>query len=102
MGIPGLFLFLFILLLSFDYIFLIIYFNFSFFKATSAPSERIFSSASDILTSDRAHLASETVQALMCLKHWYHSGIIDYINYIFHSILKYIKNMRLKYNKFII
>ena len=70
-------LFLFILLLSFDYIFLIIYFNFSFFKATSAPSERIFSSASDILTSDRARLAPETVQALMCLKHWYHSGIID-------------------------
>jgi hAT family C-terminal dimerisation region len=40
------------------------YFNLSLFKATSAPSERIFSSASDILTSDRACLAPETVQAL--------------------------------------
>ena len=70
------FLFLFILL-PFDYIFLINYFNLFLFKATSTPSERIFSSASDILTSDRARLAPETVQALMCLKHWYHSGIID-------------------------
>src|SRR6266487_1497974 len=87
MGIPGLFLFLFILLLSFDYIFLINYFNFSFFKATSAPSERIFSNASDILTSDRARLAPETVQALMC------KTLVSfryYINYIFRLILKYI------------
>lgn len=66
------FLFLIILLLSFDYLTILI-----FFKATSAPSERMFSSASDILTSDRARLAPETVQALMCLKHWYHSGIIN-------------------------
>lgn len=78
MGIPGLF-FYFYLFYCYHLIiyFLIIYFNFSLFKATSAPSERIFSSASDILTSDRARLAPETVQALMCLKHWYHSGIID-------------------------
>ena len=74
MEIPGLF---FIFIYFIDYNFLIIYFNFLFFKATSAPSERIFSSASDILTSDRTRLAPETVQALMCLKHWYHSGIID-------------------------
>ena len=75
-GIPGVF-FIFIYFISIWLYFLINYFNLSLFKATSTPSERIFSSASDILTSDRARLAPETVQALMCLKHWYRSGIID-------------------------
>ena len=76
MGIPGVF-FIFIYFISIWLYFLINYFNLSLFKATSTPSERIFSSASDILTSDRARLAPETVQALMYLKHWYYSGIID-------------------------
>jgi hypothetical protein len=45
--------------------------------ATSAPAERIFSSAADIITQDRASLAAGTVRAIICLKHWYRSGIID-------------------------
>lgn len=45
--------------------------------ATSAPAERIFSSAADIITQDRASLAASTVRAIICLKHWYRSGIID-------------------------
>jgi hypothetical protein len=45
--------------------------------ATSAPAERIFSSAADVITYDRASLAPETVRAVMCLKHWYKSGFLD-------------------------
>ena len=45
--------------------------------ATSAPAERIFSSAADIITQDRASLAADTIRAIICLKHWYRSGIID-------------------------
>ncbi|GBC48644.2 zinc finger BED domain-containing protein RICESLEEPER 2-like [Rhizophagus irregularis DAOM 181602=DAOM 197198] len=45
--------------------------------ATSVPSERVFSSAADVVTSDRARLAPETIRAIMCLKHWYRSGILD-------------------------
>jgi hypothetical protein len=44
--------------------------------ATSAPAERIFSSAADVVTPDRACLAADTIQAVMCLKHWYHSDIL--------------------------
>ncbi|CAB5217378.1 unnamed protein product [Rhizophagus irregularis] len=44
--------------------------------ATSAPSERIFSSAADVITYDRASLAPETVRSVMCLKHWYRSGLL--------------------------
>ncbi|CAB4384487.1 unnamed protein product [Rhizophagus irregularis] len=44
--------------------------------ATSAPSERIFSSATDVITYDRASLAPETVCSVMCLKHWYRSGLL--------------------------
>ncbi|GES93085.1 zinc finger BED domain-containing protein RICESLEEPER 2-like [Rhizophagus clarus] len=45
--------------------------------ATSAPSERIFLSAADVITYDRASFASETVRAVMCLKHWFRSGVLD-------------------------
>ncbi|CAB4396011.1 unnamed protein product [Rhizophagus irregularis] len=45
--------------------------------ATSAPSERIFSSAADVITYDRASLAPEMVHSVMCLKHWYLSGLLD-------------------------
>ncbi|GES80459.1 zinc finger BED domain-containing protein RICESLEEPER 2-like [Rhizophagus clarus] len=45
--------------------------------ATSAPSKRIFSSAADVITYDRASLAPETVHAVMCLKHWFRSGVLD-------------------------
>ncbi|CAB4375273.1 unnamed protein product [Rhizophagus irregularis] len=44
--------------------------------ATSAPSERIFSSAADVITYDRASLAPKTVRSVMCLKHWYRSGLL--------------------------
>jgi hypothetical protein len=43
--------------------------------ATSAPAERIFSSASDVITQDRARLAANTIRALMCLKYWYNLDI---------------------------
>jgi hAT family C-terminal dimerisation region len=45
--------------------------------ATSAPAERIFSSAADLITPDRASMTSETINAVMCLKHWYRSNILD-------------------------
>jgi hypothetical protein len=43
--------------------------------ATSAPAERIFSSASDLITQDRTCLAADTIRAVMCLKHWYRSNL---------------------------
>ncbi|CAB4443314.1 unnamed protein product [Rhizophagus irregularis] len=45
--------------------------------ATSAPSKQIFSSAADVITYDRASLAPEMVRSVMCLKHWYLSGLLD-------------------------
>ena len=45
--------------------------------ATSIAAERIFSSASNLITQNRACLTANTIHAVMCLKHWYHSGIID-------------------------
>ena len=42
---------------------------------TSAPSERIFSGASDVITQDRARLAASTIRAIMCLKYWYNLNI---------------------------
>ncbi|CAB5388098.1 unnamed protein product [Rhizophagus irregularis] len=44
--------------------------------ATSASSERIFSSAANVITYDRASLAPETVRSVMYLKHWYRSGLL--------------------------
>ena len=43
---------------------------------TSAPAERIFSSAGDIITQDRASLHASTVRAIICLKHWYRANIL--------------------------
>jgi hypothetical protein len=37
---------------------------------TSAPSERVFSSAKHTLTDERASMKPETVRMTMCLKHW--------------------------------
>ena len=45
-------------------------------SATSAPAERIFSSAADVVITDRAYLAANTIQAIMCLKHWYKADIL--------------------------
>ena len=45
--------------------------------ASSAPAERIFSSASDVVTQDRACLSADTIRAIMCLKHWYSSNILE-------------------------
>jgi hypothetical protein len=72
LGVPGL------LLICFIY-YSIIFFNVKIFYlvATSAPAERIFSSAADVITYDRASLAPETVRAVMCLKHWFRSGVLD-------------------------
>ncbi|CAB5205914.1 unnamed protein product [Rhizophagus irregularis] len=41
-----------------------------------APSERIFSSASDVITYDKASHTPEMVCSVMCLKHWYRSGLL--------------------------
>ena len=43
----------------------------------SVPAERIFSSAADVITQDRASLTPDTIRAVMCLKHWYRSGYLD-------------------------
>ena len=55
LGVPGL------LLICFIY-YSIIFFNVKIFYlvATSAPAERIFSSAADVITYDRASLAPKT------------------------------------------
>ncbi|GES82991.1 ribonuclease H-like domain-containing protein [Rhizophagus clarus] len=45
--------------------------------AISAPSERIFSSAANVITYNRASLAPKTVRAVMCLKHWFRLGVLD-------------------------
>jgi hypothetical protein len=45
--------------------------------ATSAPAERIFSSAAGVISQDRASLAADTISAIMCLKHWYRLNIFD-------------------------
>ena len=41
--------------------------------ATSAPSERVFSVGSDIVTKKRNRLTGDSVRMIMCLKDW---GII--------------------------
>ena len=38
--------------------------------ATSAPSESMFSQASDIITKKRNRLGADTVNMLMCLRSW--------------------------------
>ena len=45
--------------------------------ATSVAAERIFSSASDLITQDRVCLAANTIYTVMCLKYWYHSTIYN-------------------------
>lgn len=45
--------------------------------ATSVAAERIFSSASDLITQDRACLAANIIRAVMRLKHWYYSTICN-------------------------
>jgi hypothetical protein len=39
--------------------------------ATSAPSERAFSSGSCIVSDNRASLGQDSIEILMCLKNWY-------------------------------
>ena len=46
--------------------------------ATSVAAERIFSSASDLITQDRVCLAANTIYTVMCLKYWYHSTIYNW------------------------
>jgi hAT family C-terminal dimerisation region len=73
LGVPGLLLVYFLF-----YYYLMIFINVKIYLiATSAPSERIFSSVADVITYDRASLSLETVRAVMCLKHWYKSGLLD-------------------------
>ena len=74
LGIPGIFL---LYITIWCYFFLNLIIKFLYILATSVPFERIFSSAADVVTSDRARLAPETIRAIMCLKHWYSSNIID-------------------------
>ena len=76
LGIPGIFLLYIYITIWYDF-FLNIIIKFLYILATSVPSERIFSSAADVVKSDRACLAPETIRAIMCLKHWYFSDIID-------------------------
>ena len=38
--------------------------------ATSAPVERIFSSAKDLIAPKRCSLNADTIRACMCLKSW--------------------------------
>ena len=73
LGISGLLLVYFLF-----YYYLTIFINVKIYLiATSAPSKRIFPSAADVITYDRASLSPETVRAVMCLKHWYKSGFLD-------------------------
>lgn len=72
LGIPG-------LLSTFYYLFNKFIINKSIFYsiATSVPAERVFSSAGNIVTLDRARLSAETIQAVICLKHWYRSDLLN-------------------------
>jgi hypothetical protein len=74
LSIPG-------LLLIYYFYFIIYYFivntKYFYLIATSVPAERVFSSASDIVTSDRIRLAADTIRAVICLKHWYRSGFLQ-------------------------
>jgi hAT family C-terminal dimerisation region len=72
LGIPG-------LLLIFYYLFNKLIINKSIFysTATSVPAERVFSSAGDIVTLDRVRLSDETIRAVICLKHWYRSDLLN-------------------------
>ncbi|PKY59612.1 hypothetical protein RhiirA4_482498 [Rhizophagus irregularis] len=47
------------------------------FGNPSVLLERVFSSTADVVTSDRAHFTPEIIRAIMCLKYWYHSGILN-------------------------
>ena len=51
--------------------------NYLTIPVSSAPAERIFSSASDVVTQDRACLSTDTIHAIMCLKYWYSSNILE-------------------------
>ena len=39
-------------------------------QASSAPSERLFSGAADVITDDRNRLSPDCARALVCLKSW--------------------------------
>jgi hypothetical protein len=43
--------------------------------ATSCASERLFSTAGNVISDKRSKLDSETVRALLCLKNWFNSGL---------------------------
>jgi len=45
--------------------------------ATSVPIERAFSGGVDLVSKKRCNLGAETIQACMCLKNWWKSGIIN-------------------------
>jgi hypothetical protein len=42
--------------------------------ATSAPSERVFSMASNLISKKRTRISSENVRYVLCLRSW---GILD-------------------------
>ena len=43
----------------------------------SAEVERVFSQARRLITQDRNRLGEDMVEALLCLKHWWDSGILE-------------------------
>lgn len=43
--------------------------------ATSCPSERLFSTAGNVISASRSRLNPDTVRALLCLKSWSNSGL---------------------------
>lgn len=45
--------------------------------ASSAATERSFSSAENLITENRSRLSPETVRALMCLKSWRKSQLVN-------------------------
>ena len=45
--------------------------------ATSAPSERVFSEAGNLITNKRTSLSCDSVEANMCLRSWLNNGIYE-------------------------
>ena len=52
--------------------------------ATSAASERAFSTGKDVFGIARMSLHPETVEALVCLRSWYKAGLVGEIDVVKH------------------
>jgi hypothetical protein len=44
--------------------------DYAIIPATLAPSERVFSTASNLITKKRTRMASETIRYVICLRAW--------------------------------